>query len=212
LPDPARPPFDRLYPILDSSRQSLETLAPSVEALARAGVRLVQLRGKDLKAGELLRWALATREATKEHGMSLVVNDRADVALLAGADGVHLGQEDLSAESARSLLGPSAIIGLSTHDLEEALEADAADAVDYVAIGPIFETSTKRSGRSTLGLEGARAARQAVKKPLVAIGGITLETAYALFAAGIDGVAVISALGASADLERTARAFMKPRG
>jgi thiamine-phosphate diphosphorylase len=217
LPDPAapdrrRPPFSRLYPILDSSRQRFEALAPSVRALARAGVRLVQLRGKELSAAELQRWALAAREATRKEGMRLLVNDRADVALLAGADGVHLGQEDLSPESARRLLGSSAIIGLSTHDLGEARKADAAEAVDYVAIGPIFETSTTRSGRGTLGVRGARAVREAVKKPLVAIGGITIENAPALFAAGIDGVAVISALGAGDDLETTARAFMRLPG
>jgi thiamine-phosphate pyrophosphorylase len=139
--------------------------------------------------------------------MKLLVNDRADVALLAGADGVHLGQDDLSPESAREILGGKAIIGLSTHGVDEARRAAQAP-VDYLAVGPIFETSTKTSGRSTLGVEGARAVRAVVAKPLVAIGGITtLERAAALFDAGIDGVAVISALK-TGDIETTARKFL----
>ena len=201
------PPFSRLYPILDQSLETLDTLTVGVRALARAGVRSVQLRAKDLSGEEFHRWALAAREASRECGIRLIINDRVDVALLVGADGVHLGQDDLSPEAAREILGPSAIIGLSTHDVDEARRAAMAP-VDYLAIGPIFETSTKTSGRSTLGVEGARAVRAVVEKPLVAIGGITLETAPALLDAGIDGLAVISALKAAEDLESIAREWL----
>lgn len=178
-----------------------------VRSLARAGCRLVQLRAKDLSGEEFHRWALAAREASRECGIRLVINDRVDVALLVGADGVHLGQDDLSPEGAREILGASAIIGLSTHDVDEAHRAATAP-VDYLAIGPIFETSTKTSGRSTLGVEGARAVRAVVDRPLVAIGGITLESAPALLEAGIDGLAVISALKRGEDLELEARRWL----
>jgi thiamine-phosphate pyrophosphorylase len=206
-PQSRRPPFSRLYPILDASYETFDALTFGVRSLARAGCRLVQLRAKDLSGEEFHRWALAAREASRECGIRLIINDRVDVALLVGADGVHLGQEDLSAEGARAILGPSAIIGLSTHDVEEALRAARAP-VDYLAIGPIFETSTKTSGRSTLGVEGARAVRAVVDKPLVAIGGITLASAPALLAAGIDGLAVISALKVGEDLESVAREWL----
>jgi thiamine-phosphate pyrophosphorylase len=201
-----RPPFSRLYPILDASLETLETLPASVRALGRAGCRLFQLRAKGLPDDELYRWAVMAAEVSREVGMKFLVNDRADVALLADADGVHLGQDDLSPESAREILGGKAIIGLSTHGVDEARRAAQAP-VDYLAVGPIFETSTKTSGRSTLGVEGARAVRAVVAKPLVAIGGITLEKAAALFDAGIDGVAVISALK-TGDIEGTARKFL----
>ena len=201
------PPFSRLYPILDASLETLDTLTFGVRSLARAGSRLVQLRAKDLSGEEFHRWALAAREASRECGIRLVINDRVDIALLAGADGVHLGQDDLSPEGARKILGASAIIGLSTHDLDEARRAQAAP-VDYLAIGPIFETSSKTSVRSTLGVEGARAVRAVVEKPLVAIGGITLERAPALLEAGIDGLAVISALKLGEDPESVGRAWL----
>jgi thiamine-phosphate pyrophosphorylase len=179
-----------------------------VRALARAGCQLVQLRAKDLSGEEFHRWALAAREVSREEGIRLVVNDRVDVALLVGAGGVHLGQDDLSPEGARKILGGAAIIGLSTHDVGEARRA-GAEPVDYIAIGPVFGTSTKVSGRSTLGVEGARAVRAIVEKPLVAIGGITLDRAPALLEAGIDGLAVISALRTGEDLETLARTWMK---
>jgi thiamine-phosphate pyrophosphorylase len=206
-PGSGRAPFSRLYPILDASLETLETMTLGVGALARAGCRLVQLRAKELSGGEFHRWALAAREVSREHGIRLVVNDRVDVALLVGADGVHLGQDDLSPEGARKILGDSAIIGLSTHDVEEARRA-GAEPVDYLAIGPIFDTITKPTGRIALGLEGARAVRAVVEKPLVAIGGIDLETAPALLEAGIDGVAVISALRTGEDLETLARKWL----
>jgi thiamine-phosphate pyrophosphorylase len=201
------PPFSRLYPILDASSETLESMTLGIRALARAGCRLVQLRAKDLSGEEFHRWALAAREVSREQGLRLVINDRVDVALLVGADGVHLGQDDLSVEGARRILGTSAVIGLSTHDVDEARRAATA-AVDYLAIGPIFETSTKPSGRSTLGVEGARAVRAVVDKPLVAIGGITLESAPALLDAGIDGLAGISALKRGDDLESVAREWL----
>ncbi len=206
IPQSRRAPFSRLYPILDASLETLDTLTLGVRALARAGCRLLQLRAKELSDEEFHRWALAALEVSRAVGVKLLINDRADVALVAGADGVHLGQEDLPPEAAREILGQKAIIGLSTHGVDEARRAALAP-IDYVAIGPIFETSTKISGRTALGVEGARAVRAVVRKPLVAIGGISLEEAPALFEAGVDGVAVISALK-TGDMEAEARKFL----
>jgi thiamine-phosphate pyrophosphorylase len=196
LPEPRSspaPPFSRLYPILDAALEAEETLASSIEALATAGCRLVQLRAKDLRDVELHRWAETASRAAREAGIRLVINDRVDVALLVGADGVHLGQEDLSPESARKVLGDGAILGLSTHDVAQARRA-AREPVDYVAIGPVFETSTKSATDRALGVQGVEEVRDVVEKPLVAIGGITLERAGPLYRAGVDGIAVISAL------------------
>jgi thiamine-phosphate pyrophosphorylase len=170
-------------------------MAEKIPALARAGCLLLQLRAKELSAREFLEWARDASRIARSEGIRLIVNDRVDIALAAGADGVHLGREDLSPVSARKLLGANAIIGLSTHDLREAREAEA-EPVDYVAIGPIFVTTSKDEPDPVVGLEGALSARAVVSKPLVAIGGITLELAADVLATGVDGVAVISALRA----------------
>ena len=150
---------------------------------------------------------VAALEITRPRGVRLIVNDRVDVALAAGADGVHVGQDDLPAESAREILGPMAIIGISTHSLAQAAAA-ASLPVDYVAIGPVFATSTKANPDPVVGLEGLRAVRAAVTASLVAIGGITLEKAPAVFAAGADSVAVVSDLRAGASVSERVRAYL----
>jgi thiamine-phosphate pyrophosphorylase len=212
--DSSRLPFARLYPILDDSFETEESVGEAIAALGRARCRTVQLRVKELTTREFHRWAEVAREHSRLAGLRLIVNDRADIALLVGADGVHLGQEDLSPASARRVLGDDAVIGLSTHDLEQARLACSAP-VDYIAIGPIFPTSTKKTrteGERELGVEGARAVRAIVDKPLVAIGGITLSSAKELFDAGVDSVAVISALRRSSregrSLEEIAREWL----
>lgn len=208
MPDRSfRAPFSFLYPILDASLETEATLSAGIEALARAGCVSFQLRVKERSSREFHRWARQARAVSREAGIRLLVNDRVDVAMLVGADGVHLGQDDLSADSARKLLGDAAVIGLSTHDLDQARRAEEMP-VDYVAIGPIFETQTKKGAHPALGIEGARRAREVVRKPLVAIGGITLERAPALLDAGIDALAVISALKAGPSLEAVAREWL----
>lgn len=182
----------------------------AIVSLARAGCLLVQLRAKELPAREFLDWARVASRVAKSAGIRLIVNDRVDVAVIAGVDGVHLGQDDLSPASARRLLGDRAIVGLSTHDPDEARRAQA-EPVDYVAVGPIFETKTKGEPGPVVGLEGARRARALLKKPLVAIGGITLERARDVLATGVDGLAVISALKARSggeNLESVARTWL----
>ena len=133
-------------------------------------------------------------KAAQQSGVRLIINDRVDIALAAGAAGVHLGQDDLSPEAARKLLGPDAIIGYSTHNIDQAMSATKLP-IDYLAIGPIFSTTTKTDTAPVLGLDGLLAVRRAIGQfPLVAIGGITLENAREVINAGADSVAVISAL------------------
>jgi thiamine-phosphate pyrophosphorylase len=196
-----------LYPILDASDETEDSVAASVAALARAGCRLVQLRAKALSAREFSRWAELAVASGRESGIDVLVNDRADVALLAGARGVHVGQDDLSVAAVRRVLGADAIVGLSTHDLDQARAADALD-VDYVAIGPAYATTSKVSADRPLGPDGIREVRAFVSKPLVAIGGITLERAPEILATGVDAVAVISALRIGANLEEEAKKWM----
>ncbi len=205
-------PFSLLYPILDAGPSGYETktsFCDAIDSLGKAGCRLVQLRAKELSAGEFLAWAKAGVTAARRHGVALIVNDRADVALLSGASGVHVGQADISVSAARRVLGNEAIIGLSTHSLEQAKDAEAK-AVDYVAIGPVFATKTKSDPAyaEPLGLSAVREVRRAVQKPLVAIGGITIERARKLTEGGVDGVAVISGLKKDTSLEEQARRWL----
>jgi thiamine-phosphate pyrophosphorylase len=180
----------RLYAIIDPA------LAPELMAyaqdLAAAGVRLIQYRNKQASAREMLGQTRELRRVLPVH-VDLIMNDRADLCLAAGCNGVHVGQEDLSVEGARRLCPPPLIVGVSTHNLEEVAIANQSNA-DYIAIGPVFATRTKKNPDPVVGLEGVRAARAMTMKPLVAIGGITPENCAAVIAAGADSVAVVSAL------------------
>jgi thiamine-phosphate pyrophosphorylase len=197
-----------LYPILDASYSFVRPAAVALDSLARAGCRLVQLRAKELATGAFYEWAREAVKSAEGLGIQIRVNDRADVALAVGASGVHLGQEDLSPSAARQILGPSRIIGLSTHSVEQAREA-ARLPIDYVAIGPVFATKSKKSAYRPLGPEGVRRARQVVTRPLVAIGGIGLANGREVLEAGADSLAVISALMEADDLETAARAMLE---
>lgn len=184
----------RIYPLTDRGISGLSH-AEQVIRLSEGGATLVQLREKDLSSREFYQEARAALQAARERGVKIIINDRVDLALALSADGVHLGQEDLPPEAARLLLGQDAIIGISTHNVNQARLA-AEMTVDYVAIGPIFSTSTKQaSSDSPIGLEGLRLVRKAVgNRPLVAIGGITAGNSGNVLDSGADGVAVISAL------------------
>jgi len=186
-------PLPRLYAITDLVQARAASQADLVARLVTAGVRLVQTRGSAVPESAWCEDLIAATRAARLAGALLIVNDRPDLALLAGADGVHLGDSDLSVSAARRVLGPERIIGLSTHSVEEALEA-ASLAVDYIALGPIFDSPTKQTGRMPLGLEAIAAIRRRLTLPLVAIGGITLDRAAAVREAGADSVAVISDL------------------
>jgi thiamine-phosphate pyrophosphorylase len=170
-----------------------------IRRLARAGVGIAQLRAKALADGELLGLACSAVEVARAEGVLLVINDRPDVARLSGADGVHLGQQDLPAAEARALL-PEALIGTSTHDPEQLARA-IREPVDYVAVGPVYATTSKRKPDPVAGLELVRAARAVSPVPVVAIGGIDRGRARAVIEAGADGLAVIGDLLGAPDLD-----------
>jgi thiamine-phosphate pyrophosphorylase len=192
----------RLYAIADASFGDCVRLA---EALFAGGARLVQVRNKKAGAREFLSQVERILSFAPSDGR-VIVNDRVDVALLAGAAGVHLGQTDLPPAAARRILGPGPIIGFSTHNLEQAVEADSLP-VDYIAVGPVFATWTKDNPDPVVGVENLAIICRAVKKPVVAIGGITLDNAKAALSAGAASVAVIRDLLAHEDLAQRTRMF-----
>ena len=185
--------FPRLYAILDTSYfRDAAGMFAAAEELAAAGCTLLQYRNKSGNARQMLQEARELR-ARLGASIKLIMNDRADLCLAAGFDGLHIGQDDLSPESARKIIGPARWLGVSTHNPDQLAEADKTSA-DYLAIGPVFATSSKTNPDPIVGLEGNRRARELTRKPLVAIGGITRANARAVIEAGADGVAVISDL------------------
>jgi thiamine-phosphate pyrophosphorylase len=210
---PNRPDLPRLYAILDAELTVSRTLDPLqvADAWLAAGVRLIQLRAKTMASGAMLELALAIARRVRAAGATFILNDRADLARLAGADGVHVGQDDLAPEAVRAIVGPDAIVGLSTHTLAQ-VRAAMGLPVDYLAVGPVYATPTKGGAADPpIGVEGVRVAErevQALGTPIVAIGGITLATAPEVMAAGASSVAVISDL-LSPDPGRRAREYLQ---
>ena len=200
--------FPRLYAIIDPAQSSGRSPIEVAAALLAAGVRLIQLRDKNASSGELYESAQRVAKCVRKVGGIFIVNDRADVARAVDADGVHVGQDDLPVESARALVGPGKLVGYSTHVLEQVRQADRSTA-DYIAFGPIFPTVSKQNPDAVVGLAGLREARKATRKPLVAIGGITLENARAVIEAGADSVAVIRGLLGVPDITGRAEQFLK---
>jgi len=176
--------------------------------LMEAGVRLLQYRDKRAAARELWSESRAIAAVAKASNCVFFVNDRADVAYLAGADGVHVGQEDLEVEQARGVIGAERWVGVSTHNLEQ-FEKAAASSADYIAVGPIFQTSSKENPDPVVGTEMLRRVRALTEKPIVAIGGITLERAPEVLAAGADSVAVISDILQAKDPVGRAREYIQ---
>lgn len=204
----------RLYPLVDAACfASADQLREFAEQLIQAGCTLLQYRNKSGSArgmleqarelrrrflthskiakGAILEWGTLSSEPPKT--VRLIMNDRADLALMAEFDGVHVGQDDLLPESVRKIIGPNGWLGVSTHNPEQLVDADLTSA-DYLAIGPVFSTTSKEKADPVVGLEGVRRARQLTRKPLVAIGGITRANAASVIEAGADSVAVISDL------------------
>jgi thiamine-phosphate pyrophosphorylase len=198
--------FPALYAILDPevAPVPLVTLAAT---LFDAGVRLMQLRDKRGSAAQLYSQAKQLQALSSTRGGRLLVNDRPDIAAIAGSGGVHVGQDDLPPEEARRICGPSRWVGVSTHNLEQLREADLT-SVDYIAVGPIFPTATKENPDPVVGIEFLRAARELTRKPLVAIGGIAIESAADVFRAGADSVAIIRDLLAAPDPGTRAREYL----
>lgn len=197
----------KLYPITDVSISGLSH-AEQIERLAAGGASLIQLREKNAFPRQFYQAALEAMSLAKRLGVQLVINDRVDIAIAVKADGVHLGQDDLSPRKARLLLGEGRIIGFSTHTLDQALAADSAP-VDYIAIGPVFPTSTKENPDAIVGPAKVREVKLRISKPLVAIGGITLESAGLVIDAGADSIAVISDLLATTDITGRTRGFLE---
>ena len=194
------PPLYAIVDPLDTGRDPVALAA----ALLRGGARLVQLRWPGASTRDLLAAARAIRTLARAAGALFLVNDRPDVARAAEADGVHLGQDDLPVAAARRVLGAGRLIGVSTHDPGQARAAEAAGA-DYLGVGPVYATATKPDALAPRGLALVSAVRAAVRCPLVAIGGITPETAAAVRAAGADAVAMIGALVRAPDPEAAVR-------
>jgi thiamine-phosphate pyrophosphorylase len=204
---PARLLPSPLYAILDSSLTKGRSPAAILHEFLAGGVKLVQLRAKELSSGEFFALAQEAREMTRDAGAMFIVNDRADIALAVGADGAHLGQDDLPLAAARKILGESKVIGISTHDLAQARDAEQ-DGADYIGFGPIFGSATKDTGYSPRGLEMLREVRQAVKIPVVAIGGITEKNVPEVWRAGANAAAIISDLMGAEDVAPKVRRIL----
>lgn len=204
--------FPPLYAIIDAALLKTSELS-FAEMMAESGVELLQYRNKRASSRELfdvsqsISARLSALAKPGAYEPRFIVNDRADIALLVDAQGVHVGQEDLNVADARNIVGPERWVGVSTHNLEQLDAADKTSA-DYIAFGPIFPTSSKENPDPVVGLDGLREARRHTRKPLVAIGGITLERAADTFRAGADSLAVVRDLIASEDPRARSRQFL----
>ncbi len=196
-----------LYAIFDPSQAGGRPLSFILRQILEGGARIIQLRAKEIAANEFLKLAREIRDLTRATGSLFIVNDRVDIALAARADGVHLGQEDLPLYIARRLMGRGKIIGISTHDLAQAREAEQGGA-DYIGFGPIFGTATKDTGYSARGLAMLKEIRQAVGIPIVAIGGINEANVTQVWEAGADSAAIISDLMGAEDVARKVRRIL----
>ncbi|MCX7974672.1 MAG: thiamine phosphate synthase [Candidatus Aminicenantes bacterium] len=182
-----------LYFIADSEALTGRNFLETIEKVVEGGATLIQLRGKKWSDREFFSMALEVKKILAERNIPLIINDRVDVALAVKAEGVHLGQKDLPIEAVRPLAPKKFIIGLSVNNLEEALRAEREGA-DYVGAGPIFWTSSKPDLRPPIGSQGLQAICQAIRIPVIAIGGITLSSIPEIIAAGASGIALISAI------------------
>ncbi len=183
--------FPPLYAILDVASVNSEARIP--EVLVESGVGLIQVRDKHASARAMFEASKGLVARLSPKGVRVIVNDRPDIAAMVGAGGVHVGQDDLPVEAARACCGGDLWVGVSTHNLEQFQQAMSTSA-DYIAVGPIFPTATKANPDPVVGLDLIRAARRLTRKPLVAIGGITIQSAESVYRAGADSLAVVSDL------------------
>jgi thiamine-phosphate pyrophosphorylase len=202
-------PF-KLYLITDR-RQAKMPLPEAVRLALQGGVPAVQLREKDLPIRELLTLAQELRELTMKFGAMLFVNDRVDVAVAVGADGVHLGHQSMPADAARKIVGSGMLIGVSTHSAQEAKDAEANGA-DFITYGPIFETPSKAQYGAPVGISTMNNVKNSISIPIYAVGGIESGNACQVIAAGADGVAMISSILAADDIKAAARQFVQVIG
>ncbi|OPY83007.1 MAG: Thiamine-phosphate synthase [Syntrophus sp. PtaU1.Bin005] len=203
-PFSARRKTDGLYLVTDRSLCGRRSVEEVVSMAVQGGAAWVQLREKDLATRPFVEEARRLKALLFPLGVPLIINDRLDVVLASEADGIHIGQEDMPYETARRLLGPKAIIGLSVESWEDVVQAQSLD-VDYLGVSPVFATPTKRDTKAPWGLEGLTRIRSFSRHFLVAIGGISHENAGAVILAGADRIAVVSAICAASDPCRAAR-------
>lgn len=198
----------KLYLVTDRGLCGGRDLCEIVRAAAAGGVTMVQLREKDIDTRTFVEEALALKEVLAPLGIPLIINDRVDIALAADADGVHIGQSDMPYETARRLLGPDKIIGLSVENMRQVVQANSLD-VDYIGVSPVFATPTKTDTAAPFGLEGLREAVILSRHPAVGIGGMNSSTAARVFAAGAAGIAVVSAIMADDNPGEASRRLLK---
>jgi len=194
-----------LYFITDS-KLTRRTVLEDVESAIRAGVKIIQYREKNLSTGEMIKEARKIGELCRENGVLFIINDRVDIALEVNADGVHLGSKDMQYGTARKMLGQEKIIGLTVHNIGEAIEAERIGA-DYVGVSPIFETKTKPDAGKPAGIDLIKNIRKAIEIPFVAIGGINEDNLKSVLEAGARSAAVISAIVTRDDVEKQCKIF-----
>ena len=193
-----------LYLVTDRGLARGRNTLEIVKAAVYGGTTIVQLREKDCSTQDFIEQAFAIKKFLNARGIPMIINDRVDVAQAIAADGVHLGQTDMPLEIAKNILGDSMIIGISAESLEDAIEAEKGGA-DYLGVSPIYATPTKTDTAPPLGLKGLQEIREAVKLPLVGIGGLNKDNAADVIRHGADGVAVVSAIVAADDPEAAAK-------
>jgi thiamine-phosphate pyrophosphorylase len=198
-----------LYAILDPEQTQGRAAGAVLRDLLDGGVKMLQLRVKSMAPRDFLDLARLARAATLEHSCKLIVNDRIDIALACDADGVHLGQEDLPLAAGRKLMGQK-VVGISTHDIEQAQQAERNGA-DYIGFGPMFGTTTKATGYAARGTDMLRQIRSAMKLPIVAIGGITEQNVQQVWQAGADSAAIISDILKAEDMPGKVRRILAQR-
>jgi len=193
-----------LYLVTDRGLARGRAMLDVVRAAVKGGVTCVQLREKTCDTRQFIEEALAVKELLRSRGVPLIINDRVDVALAVGADGVHLGQKDMPLAAARAIVTDTMLIGISAESAADAVAAEKGGA-DYLGVSPIFATPTKTDAAAPLGLAGLQVIRRAVRLPLVGIGGLSRQNAAAVVRGGADGIAVVSAIVAAKDPEMAAR-------
>ena len=192
-----------LYLCTDRGLMSSATIEEAVEQAILGVTGVIQLREKDMDAGDFVRMAESVKQITEKYQVPLIINDRIDVALAVGADGVHVGQRDIPAKMVRKMIGPDMLLGVSATTVEEAVQA-VADGADYLGVGAMFATNTKDDAKIVT-IEELKRIREAVSVPIVVIGGINMQTLEQFKGYGIDGLAVVSAVMAAQDVKQAAK-------
>jgi len=198
----------RLYFVTDPRLHRGYSVLEQVELALRGGVKIIQVREKELPTPDYIRLASEALKLTRAHGAFLIINDSLEVAKAVGADGIHLGQEDMPVTEARKMVGKDVIIGVSVKNIEEALQAEK-DSADYLAVSGVFPTSTKKDLGHYPGLDGVRQIRQSTRLPVIGIGGISPDNCRSVIEAGAHGVAVVTAITMSEDIPGTCREFFE---